>query len=183
MAWLQLSLNVGTMFQLSYSSVLFGKQRKIHPQDARAGQPKRSKEKREAQFWLLFLYVFFFFPSSLWTCPMQTGLARRAFCFSWGSHSGPHTFLCSMFAGFFLSLSFSQCYFGLLFSILTTWYPALKRWEAQFFGNRGIELSLATSCWNGMARGIGPPPLANLKPQSHYSSVHLRVRDSFHGCV
>ena len=30
-----------------------------------------------------------------------------------------------------------------------------------------------------MARGIGPPPLASLKPQSPYSSVHLRVCDIF----
>ena len=32
-----------------------------------------------------------------------------------------------------------------------------------------------------MARGIGPPPLAGLKPQSPYSGVHLRVRDIFCG--
>jgi len=148
------------------------------------GRPTQNKQREERGSILASLFIcFFFFSSSLWTYPMQIGLARRAFCFSWGSHSGPHTFLCSMFAGFFLSLSFSQCYFWLLFSILTTWYPALKRWEAQFFGNRGIELSLATSCWSGMTRGIGSPSLANLKPQSHYSSVHLRVSDNFHGWV
>ena len=39
----------------------------------------------------------------------------------------------------------------------------------------GIEVSLATLCWAGMARGIGPPPLASLKPQSPYSGVRLRV--------
>ena len=50
----------------------------------------------------------------------------------------------------------------------------LKGWEAQFFGNRGTEVSLATSCWIGMAKGIGPLPPASLKPQSPYSSVHLR---------
>ena len=32
-----------------------------------------------------------------------------------------------------------------------------------------------------MARGIGSPPLANLKPQSPYSGVHLRVSDIFPG--
>ena len=154
----------------------------------RMGWPKRCKGKRGP--WLNFsssFYMFFFFsffsPSSPWTCPMQIGLVRRADFFSWGSQSSPHTFLCSMFTGFFLSSSFSQCYFELLFLILTTWYPALKRREAQFFGNRGIELSLATSCWNGMARGIGSPLLANLKPQIPYSSVHLRVSNSFHGWV
>ena len=41
-----------------YSSVLFLKQRKIHPQGVRAGRPKRHKEKPPAQFSLLFLYVF-----------------------------------------------------------------------------------------------------------------------------
>ena len=32
-----------------------------------------------------------------------------------------------------------------------------------------------------MVRGIGPPPLASLKPQSPYSGVHLRVCDIFRG--
>ena len=32
---------------LGYSSVLFGKQRKVHPRGMRVGQPKRSTEKRE----------------------------------------------------------------------------------------------------------------------------------------
>ena len=31
--------------------------------------------------------------------------------------------------------------------------------------------------------GIGPPPLASLKPQSPYSSVHLRMSDIFRGQV
>ena len=31
-----------------------------------------------------------------------------------------------------------------------------KRWEAQFFGNKGVKVSLATSCWTRMARDIGP---------------------------
>ena len=45
----------------------------------------------------------------------------------------------------FLSL-FSHHHFGLLFPILTTQHSPLKRWGAQFFGNRGFEVSLATSC-------------------------------------
>ena len=40
-ARLQLRLNGGAVLQLSDSSVLLGKQRKIHPRDVRAGQPKR----------------------------------------------------------------------------------------------------------------------------------------------
>ena len=86
-----------------------------------------------------------------------------------------------LFYGLFPSLSFSHCHSGLLFPILTTLHPRLKRWEAHLFGNRGIEISLATSCWTGMARSIGPPLLAGFKPQSPYSSVHLRVCDIFHG--
>ena len=40
-ARLQLRLNGGAVLQLSYSSILLGKQRKILPGDVRAGQPKR----------------------------------------------------------------------------------------------------------------------------------------------
>ena len=64
----------------------------------KAGQPKRSQEEREAQFWLLFICIFF----SPWPCPVLTGLAKRAVCFIWGSHSGPWIFLCSIFTGFSL---------------------------------------------------------------------------------
>ena len=44
-----------------YSSVLFGKQKKIYPKSVRMGQYKRYEEKRGeplAQFWLLFLCFF-----------------------------------------------------------------------------------------------------------------------------
>ena len=47
--------------------------------------------------------------------------------------------------------------------------------------SRGIEDSLAISCSAGMARGIGPLPLASLKPQSPYNGVCLRVSDIFCG--
>ena len=56
------------------------------------------EEKPLAQFWLLFCMFF----SSPWACPMQIGLARRAVCFTRGSHSCPRTFLCSIFMGFSL---------------------------------------------------------------------------------
>ena len=75
-------------------------------------QKTQREEKPKAQFWLLFLYVFF---STPWTSPMETGLARSAVCFTSGPHSGPQTFLCSILAGFFPPLSFSHCHFGLLF--------------------------------------------------------------------
>ena len=45
--------------------------------------------------------LFNVFFSSHWACPIWIGLARRAICFTWGSHSGPWTFLFSMFAGFY----------------------------------------------------------------------------------
>ena len=44
------------VLQLSF----IGKQKKIHPRGMREGRPKdRREEKLPAQFWLLFLYVFF----------------------------------------------------------------------------------------------------------------------------
>ena len=57
------------------------------------------RRERPPAFWLLFLYVFF---SSPWACPMWTGLTRSAVCSTWGPHSGPRTFLCSVSAGFSL---------------------------------------------------------------------------------
>ena len=75
-----------------YSSVLFGKQRKIHPPGMKAGQHKRNKEKRSLRLNFGSSFYMFF------------------------SHSSLRTFLSSIFTGFFLSLSFSYRYFGLLFS-------------------------------------------------------------------
>ena len=51
-----------------YSSVLFGKQRKIHPQGMRAGRPKRSWEEWRGEAWgsiLAPLFSFFLLPLSL----------------------------------------------------------------------------------------------------------------------
>ena len=53
------------------------------------------------------------------------------------------------------------------------------RWEAQFFGNRWAEVFLATCCWAGTVRGIGPPTLSSLRPQSPYSGFHLKVSNIF----
>ena len=80
--------NVKWWMDQCYSLVLFGKQRKLHPWGVRAGWPKRRREKLAAQFLPLFLY---FISPPHWACPMQLGLARRAACFTWGSHSGPWT--------------------------------------------------------------------------------------------
>ena len=47
-----------------------------------------------------------------------------------------------------------------------------------------MEIGVSRSLWllpAGMARGLGPPPLASVKPQSPHSGVHLRVGDIFRG--
>ena len=61
-----------------------------------------------------------FVSSPTWACPLQIGLARRAVCFTWGSHLAPWVFFCSIFMNFFLSLSFCHRHFGLIFPILNT---------------------------------------------------------------
>ena len=50
------------------------------------------------------------------------------------------------FHGLFPSLPFSHHYFGLLFFYSNYLTFPLKRWEAQFFQNKGTEVSLATFC-------------------------------------
>ena len=52
------SKNLKQWMDQCYSSVLFGKQRKMHPWSVRVGRLKRLEEKPEAQFLLLFLCVF-----------------------------------------------------------------------------------------------------------------------------
>ena len=88
-----------------YSSVLFRKQRKIHPWDMRACQPKRWEEKRKPQpnFGSSF-YMFFLLPLSLPYVNWASQEGCFVFCFflTWDSHSGPLTFLCSILVGFSL---------------------------------------------------------------------------------
>ena len=80
-------------------------------------QKTRREEKPPAQFWLLFLYVFSPHPE-----PALCKLGRPGGLFVLPEvlTPSPWTFLCSVFMGFSLSLSFSHPYFGLLFPILTT---------------------------------------------------------------
>ena len=48
-------------------------------------------------------HLFMFFSPHPWPAPCKLiGLARRAVCSTWGPHSGPWTFLCSIFVGFSL---------------------------------------------------------------------------------
>ena len=58
-----------TVTALCYSSVLLGKQRKIHPQGTRAGQHKRLKENRRLRLNFGSSFYVFFSPPP-WACPM-----------------------------------------------------------------------------------------------------------------
>ena len=110
-------------------------------------------------------------------------------CVNWASQEGcmfylrfslqSWTFLYSIFMGFPLLCLLTTAILDSFFLFYLT-FP-FKRCEAWFFGNRGVEVSLTTSCWTGMVRGIGPPSLASLKPQSPYLGVHLRVSGIFCG--
>ena len=103
---------------------------------------QREERERPLALWLLFLYVFFSSPGPA-LCDWASQVCYLFYLRSslWSSDL-PLLYFC----GLFPSLSFSHCHSGLLFPILTTLHPRLKRWEAQLFGNRGIEISLATSC-------------------------------------
>ena len=153
---------VDQCYSLVTTQFYFGKQRIIHPWGVRAGWPKKERPQS-----ILASSFQTFLSAPHWACPMQTGLAKKGAClfhlkFSLQSMDFLLFHFCRLF-----SLSFSHRQFRLFFPILTTWHsPPLKRWEAQFFGNRVFEVSLATSCWSGIARGIGPPLLASLKPES-----------------
>ena len=139
-----LQLHVTALFYLENS-------RKIHPRGVRACRPKDAKRRapqcvweggRERALWLLFLYVFFL-PLGL----PYVNWASQECCLLYLKSSLQSSDLpLFYFRGLFPSLSFSHCHSGLLFPILTTLHPRLKRWEAQLFGNRGLEISLATSC-------------------------------------
>ena len=69
--------------------------KKIHPQDMKVSRPKR----REGLNLGAFYYMIFLFPLSL---PYVNWASQKGVCVTWGSHSSPQTFLCSIFAGFSL---------------------------------------------------------------------------------
>ena len=97
-AWLQLS---------------FIRQAKDSTPSRHEGRPHIKRERFSLGF---SFYMFCLLPLSL---PCVNWGSQQG-CFTWGSHSGPQVFFCSIFSGFFLSLSFSHHHFGLLFPILTT---------------------------------------------------------------
>ena len=108
-----------------YSSVLLRKEKKTHSPGVRACWPKRREEERGprpnfgSSFYMLFL--------------LPLGMP----CVNWASQECSLFYLrCSLwssnlplfyFHGLFPSLSFSHCYSGLLFHILTTSHSPLKR--------------------------------------------------------
>ena len=75
-----------------YSSVLSGKQRKIHPQGVRAGRPKRHEEKRARGSILFPLFISFFFFLLPLSLPSVNWASQEAVCFTWGPHSGSWAF-------------------------------------------------------------------------------------------
>ena len=98
---------------LCYSSVLFGKQRKIQPQGMAASRPKRHKEKRSSHSIFGFsFYVFFSLPPE----PALCKLGYPGGLFTWGPYSSLQAFLCSIFTGF-----------SLLFLLSTTMLSSLEK--------------------------------------------------------
>ena len=83
-------------------------------------QKTQREEKPEVQFGLLFLYVFcfvFFFLFPL-TLPYVNWASQEGCVLPLRFSLQSSDLLCSIFTGFFLSLSFSHHYFGLIFPTL-----------------------------------------------------------------
>ena len=102
-----------------YSSVLFGKQRKIQPWGMMAGHPK-DRKRREARGSILvplFIYFFFFSP------PPDPALCKLVWPGGCLSYLRSSLWFLDLpvfcFHGLFPSLSFSHRYYGLLVPILT----------------------------------------------------------------
>ena len=139
----------------AYISALFGKQRKYSLKAWEWAYPKEA-----CGSILALLFICPTPPPHLTPTPLSLSYVNwvsQEGCFSWGSHSGSWTFLCSIFVCFFLSLFFSHHYFGLLFPILTTWHFLLKRWEAQFLEvgvSRSLWLLPAVSCYSKASESL-----------------------------
>ena len=94
------------MLQLSVTALFYLEDsRKIHLQGVRACRSKDMRRRgpqrvgeieRELALAPQFMFI------SPWTCPVYIGPARNVVYFTWGPHSGPQTFFCSIFVGFSL---------------------------------------------------------------------------------
>ena len=120
--------------------------------------PKDVKREPLAQFSLLFLCFF----SLLLGLPHVNWASPECCLFYLRSSLRSSDLPMFYFGRLFPPLSFSHHHFGLPFRILTTYHPPLKDGRPNSLGI-GVEVSLTTSCWTGMVRGIEPPPLASLK--------------------
>ena len=108
----------------------------------RASERERERERERASWlWLFYLYVYLSLRLSYVNWASQECCLFYLRSSLWSSD-----ILLFYFGGLFPSLSCSHRHFGLLSPVLPTEHSPLKRWEAQFFGNRGVEVFLATSC-------------------------------------
>ena len=98
-----------------YFRVLFSNQRIVHSQGVSVADPKGEASIYLASSFYMFCLLPLRLPYANWTCQEGEGV-----CFTWGSHSIPQIFFCSIFVDFSLSLSFSHSHFGLHFPILPT---------------------------------------------------------------
>ena len=93
-----------TVLQLSVTALFYLEDsRKIHLRGVRARQSKDTQRRApqrtgERALALAPLFICLSLPG----LPYVTGPARSAVCSTWGPHSGPRTFLCSIFVGFSL---------------------------------------------------------------------------------
>ena len=118
------SKNLKRFMDQCYSSVLFSKQRKIHPGGMRAGWPKRHKEKRSlvAQFWPIFL-CFSPSPSLPYVNWASQGCCLFYLMLSLQSSDLPLFY----FPEIFSSLSFRHHHSGLLFHSTYLTVPSKKK--------------------------------------------------------
>ena len=94
------------MLQLSVTALFYLEDsRKTHLRGVRTWQSKDTRRRvpqctagRERESFGSSLYMFL----SPWACPMYIAPAKSVVCFTWGPHSGPRTFFCSIFEGFSL---------------------------------------------------------------------------------
>lgn len=106
-----------------------------------------------------------FAPLPLEPAPMQTGLAKNGAClFPLKFSSGSWIFFCTIFCRFFLYLSFSHHYCGLLSLFQLPNFPFSRDGRHNPVGIRASRsLGYLLLIWDG--KGHWASPLASVKPQ------------------